>query len=170
MKKIFGILAAAGILLVMFPVSVMADPVEVTGENAVDAKNYQWMYRNRQQKCYNEMRPISDDPEKQVCLRGIWGYSGDNESDGYFGGRITRRNRVGVFKGLYNISGDENKSGLIGVMRFCYFNGRIITSNGSKCPVVGLYKFDKEEQLFKLRWMTPHRDGWAVARIVIPEQ
>lgn len=188
MRKIYGILAAAGILLVMLPVSVIAESGDEIDEDIVgsneyqcmygnkirkykndDGIDYQWLYRNRLKKCDTDIKPSSVDPGFQVGLRGIWGYSGDNESDGYFGGIIERRNRFGLFKGVYNLSGNESKSRLVGVMRFGYFNGKIISHDGRKCHVTGLYKVEKEEQLFKLRWMTAHNDGWAVAKIVIPE-
>ena len=83
--------------------------------------------------------------------------------------RITLRNRVGVFNRLYNMTGNESKTRIVGIMRHGYFNGKIITDDGDKCPVTGLYKINRENQLFKLRWMTPHGTGWAVARIILPE-
>ena len=38
-------------------------------------------------------------------------------------------------------------------MRHGYFNGKIILEDGGRYPVTGLYKVDREDQLFKLRWM-----------------
>ena len=83
--------------------------------------------------------------------------------------RITQRNRVGVFNRLYNMTGNESKTRIVGIMRHGYFNGKIITEDGGKCPGTGLYKINRENQVFKLRWMTPHGTGWAVARIILPE-
>ena len=122
-----------------------------------------------EKQLYDTDEPPENDPQKKVVLRGIWGHSGYNESDGYFGAEITRRNRVGVFKGLYNTTGNESKTRILGIMRHGYFNGKIITEDGGKCPITCLYRINRENQLFKLRWMTPHGNGWAVARIIISE-
>ncbi len=169
MKKIYRILVAAGILLAMIPVSAMADPVTEFDEDVMAQENTYFEQLDEQQ-IYATDGPPDDASQKKVGLRGIWGYAGDNESDGYFGARITRRNRVGIFNGLYNTTGNESKTRIVGIMRHGYFNGRIITEDCGKCPVTGLYKIDRENQLFKLRWMAPHGNGWAVARILLPKQ
>jgi len=168
MKKIYGILVAAGILLAMIPVSAMAYSDTEFVPYAMEQENT-YVEQLDEQQVYTADEPPDDGPQKKVVLRGIWGHAGDNESDGYFGARITRRNRVGVFNGLYNTTGNESKTRIVGIMRHGYFNGKIITEDGGKCPVTGLYKINRENQLFKLRWMTPHGTGWAVARIILPE-
>ncbi len=169
MKKIYGILVAAGILLAMVPVTAMADPVTEYDSDYMMQENAELQLKNRQQMRTVGGEPTDDAQQKKIGLRGIWGYAGNNESDGYFGARITRRNRVGVFNGLCNTTGNESKTRIVGIMRHGYFNGRIITEDGGKCPVIGLYKINRESQLFKLRWMTLHGNGWAVARIILPE-
>ena len=168
MKKIYGILVAAGILLAMIPVSAMAySDTEFVPYATAQENTY--VEQLDEQQLYAADEPLDDGPQEKVVLRGIWGHAGDNESDGYFGARITRRNRVGVFNGLYNTTGNESKTRIVGMMRHGYFNGKIITEDSGKCPVTGLYKISRENQLFKLRWMTPHGTGWAVARIILPE-
>ena len=168
MKKIYGILVAAGILLAMISVSAMAYSDTEFVPYAMAQENT-YVEQLDEQQLYAADEPPDDGPQKKVGLRGIWGHAGDNESDGYFGARITRRNRVGVFNGLYNTTGNESKTRIVGIMRHGYFNGKIITEDGGKCPVTGLYKINRENQVFKLRWMTPHGTGWAVARIILPE-
>jgi len=168
MKKIYGILVAAGILLAMIPVSVMAYSDTAFVPYAMEHENT-YVEQLNEQQLYAADGPPDDASQKKISLRGIWGHAGDKESDRYFGARITRRNRVGAFNGLYNTTGNESKTRIVGIMRHGYFNGKIITEDGGKCPVTGLYKINKENQLFKLRWMTPHGNGWAVARIILPE-
>ena len=137
MKKIYGILVAAGILLAMIPVSAMAYsdtdfvPYATAQENT-------YVEQLDEQQLYVADVPPDDSSQKKVILRGIWGHAGDNESDGYFGARITRRNRAGVFNGLYNTTGNESKTQIVGIMRHGYFNGKIIAEDGGECPVTGL--------------------------------
>ena len=168
MKNMYGILVAAGILFAMIPVSAMAySDTEFVPYAMMQENTY--VEQLNEQQLYIADEPPGNGSQKKVGLRGIWGHAGDNESDGYFGARITRRNRVGVFNGLYNITGNESKTRIVGIMRHGYFNGKIVTEDGGKCPVAGLYKINKENQLFKLCWMIPHGNGWAVARMIFPE-
>jgi hypothetical protein len=55
-------------------------------------------------------------------------------------------------------------------MKKGYFNGRVITPEGEKCHITGLYKFDRENNTIKMKWMTPHNSGWAGAKIVLNEE
>jgi len=168
MKKMYEVLVVAGILLSMMPVSAMAySDKEFVPHTIAHENTYVEQYN--EQQLYAADKPSYDGPHKKIVLRGIWGHAGDNESDGYFGARITRRNRVGIFNGLYNTTGNESKTRIVGIMRHGYFNGKIITEGGGKFPITGLYKINRENQLFKLRWMTPRGTGWAVARILLPE-
>jgi len=169
MKKMYGVLIVVGTLLAMVPVTAMTDSVTEYDLDYMMQENAKLQLKNRQQMRTVGGGPTDDAHQKKIGLRGIWGHAGDNESDGYFGARITRRNRVGVFNGLYNATDNESKTRIVGIMRHGYFNGKIITEDGGKCPVTGLYKINKENQLFKLRWMTSHGNGWAVARIILPE-
>ena len=170
MKKIYGILAAAGILLAMIPVSAATYPGNDSSQDIVVQETEGFQQQIRQQSRTPMGASTADVSQKYVKVRGIWGNAGDNESDGYFGGRIIRKDRFGVFRGLYNVTGNESKGKIVGIMKRGYFNGRLTTSNGSKCHITGLYKIDKENHLLKLRWMTPHKSGWAVARITVPDQ
>ena len=169
MKKIYGILVAAGVLLAMIPVSTMADPVTELSQDKMVQDTTGLRQRNNQ-KIQTVGYPSGDTSQKKVSLRGIWGYDGDSESDGYFGGRLIRKNRFVVFKGLCNTTGNESMSQVVGIMRHGFFNGKIVASNGSKCPITGLYRINKEKHLLKLRWMTPHESGWAVAKIIVHDQ
>lgn len=166
-------LAIAGMLLATVPFLVMADTVDeypVVGVDpdavAIDEEIFQQMDESLLDA--DDEAAATDCPPDYVKIRGIWGHSGDNESDGYFGGRITRRERVGVFKGVYNTTGSDNRTQFVFLMKKGYLNGKIITDEG-EYSITGLYKVDKEKNLLKLRWMTAHAEGWAVARILMPD-
>ena len=191
MKKIFGMLAVAGILLVMIPASAMADPaIEVDEDSAIleeagNVKKYKDKYgplntadteligeeriRNknliRQKVNHNEISPACNQ-KKSVKLRGVWGLAGDNESDGYFGGRIIKHGRFAVFKGLYNKTDNESYGKVFGIMKKGYFNGRVVNPEGESCKITGLYKINRENMTFKMRWMTLRSSGWAIAKII----
>jgi len=110
--------------------------------------------------------------KQYLKLRGIWGNGSDPELDGYWGGRITyksgpRGNHVGILKGLYNKTGEEPAGRIVGILKKGYFCGKIIDRNGSSCKVTGLYRFDREKQLFQMQWMVPKQGGWAVARVQV---
>lgn len=114
-----------------------------------------------------------DSPGKYIKVRGKWGNAGDKEFDGYFGGRITLRNlengkRVGVFKGLYNKTGEPAENRIVGIMKKGYFLGKIIGDEG-EIKISGLYTIDREQHLLKMQWMVPRHAGWAVARISLVE-
>jgi len=197
MKKIVGMLVVAGLILIMVPVIAMADPItEFDGDSAVCKEaGYVKQYKNRygslnsadaglvgeariknrnlvRQRLYNGNEPTQDvaPDKKYVKLRGMWGLAGDNESDGYFGGQITRRDRFAVFRGLYNKTDNETHGKIFGIMKKGYFNGGIVTPTGEKCRITGLYKIDKENKTLKMRWITPHNAGWAVAKTILPDQ
>ena len=113
--------------------------------------------------------------KRYLKLRGKWGNGSDPEFDGYWGGRITyksgpRGNHVSIFKGLYNKTGEEPAGRIVGILKKGYFCGKIIDENGSSCKVTGLYRFDRENQLFQMQWMVPRHGGWAVARIQVVEE
>lgn len=196
MKKTIGILAVAGVLLILIPVSAMGEILTTFSEDSVvnEETSYgiqeqkqdqpyeneiydgakpvltqgRYLLRNRFQQ--NNEISVSDAPEKKSAkIRGIWGFAGDNESDGYFGGQLIKNRRVVVFRGVYNQTGNESYGKVVGIMKRGYFNGRLVTPTGEKCRIVGLYKIDRENKILKLRWMTPHRTGWAVAKIITPE-
>ena len=191
MKKIIGMLAVAGILLVMIPASVMADPTtEIDEDTAIckeagNVKEYKDKYgpinavdteligeeriRNRNliklKLKDNELSPACYQ-KKYVKLRGVWGLAGDNESNGYFGGRIIKHGRFAVFRGLYNKTDNESTGKVFGIMKKGYFNGRVVNPDGESCKISGLYKIDRVNMTFKMRWMTLISSGWAVAKII----
>lgn len=49
-------------------------------------------------------------------------------------------------------------------MKKGYFNGAIVTPNGERARITGLYTHDTDNKTFKLRWMTLHVAGWAAAK------
>ena len=173
MKKIYGMLVIAGMLLATVPFLAMADPIDecpIAGvdPDAVAIEEEFFQQIEKRPLDADDEAPTTDCQPDYVKIRGIWGHSGDNEPDGYFGGRITRRERVGVFKGVYNTTGSDNKTRFALLMKKGYFNGKIITDEG-KYSITGLYKIDQEKNLLKLRWMTAHAEGWAVARMLLPD-
>ena len=194
MKKIVGILVAAGIVLVAMSVAAVADPNIVLDEDAaiIEEAGAVQQYKNKygpinvadtelvgkeRIKNRNLARlrlydaPSADiAPKKYAKLKGIWGLAGDNESDGYFGGRLIRRGRSAVFKGVYNKTDNESWGKVFGIMKHGFFNGKVVNPDGRSCRITGLYLIDKENMAFKMRWMTPHSSGWAVARILTGEE
>jgi hypothetical protein len=187
MKKIY-VFAVAGILLGLIPALAAADPIIEDDEEV-------WEEASEEQECEQEAikeenklsdstsikskaklrlwgkAPINEEcPKKYVKIRGVWGLSDDNESDGYFGAKIVRRGRFGVFKGLYNKTDNESYGKVFGIMKKGYFNGRVVNPAGESCKIIGLYHVDKEEDLLKMRWMTRLNSGWAVGKIIHPEE
>jgi len=108
---------------------------------------------------------LNDTP--QVKFRGIWGYEGFNETSGYLGGVLVKRERIVVLKGLWNTTDNITKGNIVGILKRGYFNGRIITQNQTKCRIVGLYRYDTENILLHLRWITAQQTGWAHCRILV---
>lgn len=100
----------------------------------------------------------------KVKFGGIWGYVGDNETQGYVGGFLGRRGRVGFLKGIWNITDGSAKGRVVGILKHGFFNGKIVTEDGA-CRITGMYKIDRENQLLHLRWMTVNKVGWAHCRI-----
>jgi hypothetical protein len=111
--------------------------------------------------------PLSNDTT-QVKYRGIWGYKESNETCGYLGGILVKRGHVVVLKGQWNNTDNMSKGNIIvGILKRGYFNGRIITQNQTKCCIVGLYRYDAENNLLHLRWMTAQQTGWAHCHILV---
>ena len=82
MKKMYGLLVAAGMLLVMIPVTVAADPVAGYSLDNMLEENAEFQLEKRQQ-LITKMGISSDGSQiKNIGLYGIWGHAGDNESDG----------------------------------------------------------------------------------------
>jgi hypothetical protein len=114
--------------------------------------------RNRYQK--------SEKPKCSVKFRGRWGFSDDNETDGYLSGYLIRRGRVGILKAGWNFTDNESKGRVFGLMKHGFINGRVITPKGAKIPLTGLYKINGEEETLKIRWMTPNKSGWAACKLI----
>ena len=103
----------------------------------------------------------------RVKYRGTWGYEGSNETCGYLGGVLIKRERVVVLKGLWNTTDNLTKGNIVGILKRGYFNGKIITQNQTECRIVGLYRYNAENNLLHLRWMTAQQTGWAHCRILV---
>ncbi|HHH79718.1 MAG TPA: hypothetical protein ENL13_02320 [Thermoplasmatales archaeon] len=182
MRKILGILASAVVLLVVLPAaSVAATPrqfkelknvseypgflaVGQTDEQAPDYGNGQHIKQIRNQRGLQQSG--SDHP--RLRFRGVWGFAGDNESDGYIAGVITKGRGTAHLYGIWNTIDNESGGKVFGVMRHGYFNGRVTSINGTTYPIAGLYKVDREKHTLKMRWITPRRGGWAAARLGQP--
>ncbi len=111
--------------------------------------------------------PLFNNDTSEVKYRGIWGYEGSNETCGYLGGILVKRERVVVLKGLWNTTDNMTKGNIVGILKRGYFDGRIITQNQTKCRIVGLYRYNEENNLLHLRWMTAQQTGWAHCRILV---
>jgi hypothetical protein len=162
MRKMYSMVAAAGMMLALVPLSAMAYS-ELSYNNTIKPQ-YEKQVRHRYEQVYSYGKPV-DIPPLNTKVRGIWGFAGDNESDGYFGGILTRSHRFGVFRGLFNTTDNETRGKIVGILKHGYLDGRVITADQNVSPVTGLYKVDKETHVIKLRWMTPFTSGWAVAKI-----
>lgn len=160
MKKIYlGLVIAALIGLIVPPLVFAAeidaddgrrDPIEDEFTSNID----------------DEDENVDQQSSNQQCVRivGKWGHGKDEEADGFFAAKITRKQRVAVFTGMYNSSGEDDRNQIVGIMKKGYFNGKIITDQ-QEYKITGLYKIDKENKLLKMQWMTPGHAGWAVARL-----
>lgn len=110
--------------------------------------------------------PFSNDTSR-VNIRGIWGYEGFNETIGYIGGVLVKRECVVVLKGLWNTTDNITKGNIVGILKKGFFNGRILTKNQTIYRIVGLYRYNTENNLLHLRWMTRQQTGWMHCRIIV---
>ena len=176
MKKIYMLLLLVAAFAVMISTLVLAE--EIIEENNVTDFYDEYSEEYKIESPLNEnleVAAVSSDIHDQRCLkvRGKWGFGKDPDFDGYFGGRITIRitksgHRVGIFKGLYNKTDDDEQYAIVGIMKKGYFNGKITTTDG-ECKFTALYTVDRENHLLKMQWMIPRQAGWAMARIEIKE-
>jgi len=171
MKKICGILIAAGVLLAMVPIATMAYPSVESDQDAIAQDQVALQQNNGVKSQLSDEQQIDINTSSgYVKIHGIWGYAGDNVSDGHFGGRIKKVKNVVHFIGMWNTTCNASKEKIVGVLNRGYFNGNVITPDGSKYRITGLYKVDKEKHLLKLRWMTAGKSGWAVGKIITTDQ
>lgn len=177
MKKIWTTAIIIGMLVLSMSavVSVGANPQTISSyeykEPISETKNMYGVANVKQIEKTNEVYensgddylPSSDKAPK-VKFRGIWGYAGDNETQGYVGGFLGRRERVGFLKGVWNTTDGSAKGGVAGILKRGFFNGKIVTEDGAR-RITGLYKIDREKQVLHLRWMTAYKVGWAHCQI-----
>jgi hypothetical protein len=97
-------------------------------------------------------------------FKGVWGYTDSEEIEGYVGGVIGRRGRVGFLKGVWNTTDGETKWRVVGILKHGFFNGRVINEDGEKTPITGFYKVNRENNTFGIKWMTPHKSGFVRAK------
>jgi len=169
MKKTIGILVV-GLLLATALVSAVAYPIKEPSVDGMLHEKTRFRERNRQQFLVTVERLPTDHPKKRFAeVKGIWGYADENESSGYFAGRIVKNRRVSIFRGVFNTTDNGSKGKIVGIMKLGYFNGRMIMENGAKHRVTGLYDINRENRTLRIRWMTLHENGWAVAKITLPE-
>jgi hypothetical protein len=186
MKYLWKILAVACITITMIPVTALAEASDIDinyyeEETEIDIHSTEEYKRNKAINIYdsessntNKLEKLNDVNEvfknegqskRHVKFRGIWGLSGDNESDGYFAGKIYFGHKIRILKGFYNKTENETKGRIVGFLKNGYFNGKIITPDGTRSPIIGLFKVDQENKALKMKWMTPHCNGWAAARL-----
>jgi len=109
---------------------------------------------------------IEEGKANDITVMGKWGYGREQTADGFFAAKLFRRGRVGVFKGVYNVSGEDERTPIVLLLKKGYIVGKIITDSGP-VKVTGLYSIDREQELLKMQWMTPGKAGWAVGKISI---
>jgi len=177
MKKIYMNVLFVAAIAALIPTLVMADTMiekERYNSNLSSLSALSFSEENSLDSLFavddqTDKAPLSYSDQPYVIVKGKWGNGTDPDFDGYFDGRITFRmtqvgNRIGIFRGLYNKTGEDEKYSLIGIMKKGYFIGKITTS-AAQYKLTGLYYIDQENQLLKMQWMIPRNSGWAIARI-----
>jgi hypothetical protein len=168
MKKTIGILVAAVVLLAMLPIAAIATPSRQLVERQRVAVSEQYpgalgYYKMQYAKQSREQRELNN---QKFRFRGVWGFAGDNESDGYVTGVIIKGRRVARLYGVWEETNDSQRRGKIfGILKRGYFNGKVIVENGTTHRIVGIYKIDREHRLLKMRWMMPRCSGWAILKL-----
>ena len=172
MKKRYKILIVAGLLFAILSPTTLGDPeqnLEEAGMNFETEQSGQTSVNPATDSDYNQVNgyglSVGDGSQKKLVLRGTWGFQGDNSSDGTVAGHLIRRPRFMVFHGFFDTISTQEKTRIVGIIKNGYFNGKIFYGNDTVCPITGLLKINREQRLVKLRWMTPHQTGWAVANI-----
>lgn len=165
MKKIYLGLLLVAILGLIIPTYVIATEQE-TEKKETNEPVSKWVDETENQQIESMNPSTSTGSGKGLRLIGKWGHGKDEEADGYVAARITRRGRVGLFRGFYNLTDEDEKTQIVGIMKKGYFNGKIITDEGS-VKLTGLYKVDRDEHLLKMQWMSPGHAGWAVGRLSV---
>jgi len=163
MKKRYLGMVFVAILALVIPTLVIATELKADEKQNNDA-----FFSEDEEENDQVMENLSVNTGKGLKVIGRWSHGKDEDSDGYFAARITQRGRVGLLKGVYNLTGEEEKTRIVGIMKKGYFNGRIITDDG-EVKLIGFYRVDKEQHLLKMQWMTPGHAGWAVGRLSVFE-
>jgi len=139
-----------GLLILSIPIASSALPTE------------------KKKSCDVPLPRFPKNPEKnihRVKVIGKWGYSGENQSAGYFIMVLKRvRKRLILVKGLLNTTNGSAKARFFGIAKRCFLNG-VIRYDNRTIPVVGLLKIDRDNNVIRAKWMSPRESGWAVGRI-----
>jgi hypothetical protein len=172
-KKIWTTAIIAGILLLGMIPAVNAGELSTKESGVFDS-----IQCNEYQYQLSDAITDASDPSPSLGLqsdvapgalrarfRGIWGDLDDNETKGYTRGIIGKRGRAGFLRGVYNTTDGNGSFGRVyGILKYGYFNGKVITPNGNKIPITGFYRVNREKHVLHLQWMTPNRVGWAHLR------
>ncbi|MBN2066729.1 MAG: hypothetical protein JW771_08000 [Candidatus Thermoplasmatota archaeon] len=173
-KKIWTGAIVLGILLLGMASVVNASDGSVTSASAMNNMK-QAEYQYRQEEALPAVvgadalvgQPTADVaplPHIRVRFKGIWGDLGDNETKGYCKGTLGKTGRIGFLNGFYNTT-NGSVGRVRGILKYGYFNGKIITPKGEKRPITGFYRIDQETRSLHIQWMTINRVGWAHLRI-----
>jgi hypothetical protein len=103
-----------------------------------------------------------------ITLIGKWGHGRDKDSDGFFAAKIFRKGNVGVLKGVFNESGEDERTPFVCFMKKGYLVGNIVLDS-HRVKITGLYRLDAEKEIVRMQWMTQGKAGWAVGRIRLNE-
>ncbi|RLF36084.1 MAG: hypothetical protein DRN00_03565 [Thermoplasmata archaeon] len=99
----------------------------------------------------------------RVGFKGIWKEDGEK---GKFKGIIIHKGKINIMKGVWESINGTGRGKIVGIMKRGYFIGRIC-EDGNKEPIVGLYKVNRDKKVIKMKWMTPTKEGIAIAKIML---
>jgi hypothetical protein len=162
MKKIWAIAIIIG-MLVMSLNSIVSAESEIEKNSVDENEQLKKIVEVSKEKSKEQMPSLSNKLKKAKFV-GVWGYLDDNETDGYVGGILGRKGRFGILKGVWNTTDNLSKGKIVGILKKGFFAGKV-SYNGSSQRIAGLYKADYENLVFKIKWMTANKMGWAICQI-----
>ncbi len=163
MKKTYLAVLIIALGAILVPTMVFAtEPMVEDGDDLLSTIGEQGLHTE-------DPNDGSGSNQTYITVLGKWGEGKDHDFDGFFGGRITRKGRFGVFVGAYNKTGEEERTRIVGIMKQGYFNGKII-SDDCEYRVTALYSIGTENDLIKMQWMVKGQGGWAIGRIDVTSQ
>ena len=162
MKKIWTTIIVIG-MLVMGLSSVVSADSEIDdssddeNEESIEEKSVSYGKIKRK-------KPSNLEGVLKAKFIGKWGLLGENGTSGYVAGLLSKKGRFGILKGIWNTTDNSSKGKVAGILRKGFFAGKV-SYNGSAQRIVALYKVDKENYTFQMKWMTARQVGWAHCRI-----